>query len=96
MFVEVFPGGSGYGLSLATNKGQEAHLGRMTEEEREEFRASDSLEWKAMTSSGAVKVHPPSMGHELRRLFPNRVVSSRMVRRWKPQPGVHSRPKAKS
>eukprot|EP00959_Pyramimonas_sp_CCMP1952_P029689 623206-Pyramimonas_sp.AAC.1 len=36
------------------------------------------------------------MGHELRRLFPNRVVSSRMARRWKPQPGVHSRPKAKS
>eukprot|EP00959_Pyramimonas_sp_CCMP1952_P139387 2917116-Pyramimonas_sp.AAC.1 len=49
-----------------------------------------------MMGTKAVLVHPPEEGKRLRLQYPSRVVSSRMVRRCKPQEGACSRAKAKS
>ena len=57
---------------------------KLSPEEREEFKKSDATEWSAMTASNAVRVVPPEEAALVRRRDPSRILSSRMVRRWKP------------
>ena len=59
------------------------------------FEESDLKEWEAIHSSGAVRVLSSEESDRIRRLVPDRIMSSRMVRRWKPMPGVNQH-KAKS
>ena len=46
--------------------------------------------------SGAIRAIPPAKARILRETQPARIISSRMVRRWKPQEGTFAEPKSKS
>lgn len=74
----------------------EVHLKRLNPEELEKFRDSDEMEWRSILDSGSVKVLDEKESALCRSRFPGTVLSSRMVRRWKPQEGVFAAPKAKS
>eukprot|EP00971_Amphidinium_carterae_P351931 6492342-Amphidinium_carterae.1 len=74
---------------------------RASAEEKREFLkpgGSDESEWRGLlkTNPDAIRVHSGSDAASLRALWPGRIVPSRMVRRWKAQPGVNAPPKAKS
>ena len=77
----------------ASGRGSEVSYRQLAAEERSEFDAADLSEWNGILATGAVKVHVGKDAERIRRSHPDRIVTSRMVRRWKPQ---HSRPKAKS
>eukprot|EP00959_Pyramimonas_sp_CCMP1952_P040514 847230-Pyramimonas_sp.AAC.1 len=49
-----------------------------------------------MTQTKAVRVLSPSEAALIRREDPSRILSSRMVRRWKPQEGTEAKARAKS
>eukprot|EP00959_Pyramimonas_sp_CCMP1952_P129917 2716835-Pyramimonas_sp.AAC.1 len=68
----------------------------LTQEERAQFAESDTAEREAILSSGAVRVLSPDEARLARRRHPDRVLSSRMVRRFKPMEGVGAKAKAKS
>eukprot|EP00971_Amphidinium_carterae_P268459 5326029-Amphidinium_carterae.1 len=59
---------------------------------------SDESEWKGLlkTNPDAIRIHRGSDATALRNLWPDRIMPSRMVRRWKSQPGVNAPPKPKS
>eukprot|EP00971_Amphidinium_carterae_P338936 6476494-Amphidinium_carterae.2 len=59
---------------------------------------ADESEWKGLlkTNPDAIRIHRGSDAMALRSLWPDRIMPSRMVRRWKSQPGVNSPPKPKS
>ena len=58
-------------------------------EERLGFEASDQAEWNAICNQlGAVKIHQGLEAEKLRCKYPHRVITSRMIRRKKPTPGV--------
>ena len=78
------------------NKSGEVNYHRLTPEEKKSFDASDAKEWSSIVATKAVRVLPREQGDLIRVAHPERVVTSRMVRRWKPQPGLHSAPLAKS
>ena len=54
------------------------------------------MEWQAICKTKAVKVLGKETSQQVRAAYPNRIISSRMVRRWKPQEGTFAPPKAKS
>ena len=74
----------------------EVHPKHLSPDERADFAAADAAEWKAIVDSGSVKVLNPVAADTVRRERPDRVISSRMVRRRKPQEGTFQKPKAKS
>eukprot|EP00959_Pyramimonas_sp_CCMP1952_P260111 5438385-Pyramimonas_sp.AAC.1 len=49
-----------------------------------------------MMQSGGVRVIPPAQAAKIRQFQPDRIISSRMVRRWKPVEGTFTEPEAKS
>eukprot|EP00959_Pyramimonas_sp_CCMP1952_P341220 7148245-Pyramimonas_sp.AAC.1 len=49
-----------------------------------------------MANSGAVEIIAPREAGVIRRERPDRIITSRMVRRWKPVEGAFSEPTAKS
>ena len=55
---------------------------------RKLFDESDLLEWESVLKTKAVRVVIGEEASKLRRRYPDRILSSRMVRRRKPQPGV--------
>ena len=69
---------------------------QMTEEEIVKFQESDLKEWESLEKEfKAVKVWKGEEARKLRERYPDRIMSSRMVRRKKPMPGIHQY-KAKS
>ena len=74
----------------APTRGGEVSLKDLNAEERALFLASDKLEWEAILKTWAVHVLVGKEAEEARRAYPERVISSRMVRRKKPQPELHS------
>ena len=68
----------------------------LSPQERGQFQASDKKEWEAIEASGAVKVWRKTEADILRQHQPSRIITSRMVRRWKPVEGTSSAPLAKS
>ena len=71
-------------------------LKSLSPRERAPFDFSDAKEWGAILSSGAVRVVPASEAALIRRRCPDRILGSRMVRRFEPQEGIGSDPLAKS
>ncbi len=67
----------------------EVSLKVLSQQEREMFESADKLEWDAILSTGAVSVVSGREAEEARSKYPHRIISSRMVRRKKPQPGLH-------
>ncbi len=74
----------------------EVNVRKLGPEERAQFQEADAKEWKAILDSGAVEVLSAEDALVIRRRHPDRILSSRMVRRFKPQPGLETAPLAKS
>ena len=81
---------------VLTNRGSEISIKQLGSTERIEFDAADTKEWDTIVKTGAVEVLSPSEGNVIRRGTPERAITSRMVRRWKPAEGTGTRPIAKS
>lgn len=64
-------------------------------EELQRFHEADTNEWVSMVKSGFVRILSQE-SENCRRRYPDRVLSPRMVRRWKGQEGTFAPPKAKS
>ena len=69
-------------------KNGEFNMKTATAEEIKGFLLSDVAEWKAIEELGAVKVHHGLDAERIRKSHPHRVLSSRMIRRKKPMPGI--------
>ena len=59
-------------------------------EEKLGFDKADMGEWEALTDLKAVEVLSPAAASKVRKDFSERIISSRMIRRKKPMPGVGS------
>ena len=64
----------------------------LSEEEKSLFREADQKEWLAILNSKAVGVIGPKEAQQVRDTGPDRIITSRMVRRWKPSEGPQAAP----
>ena len=80
----------GWALLAAPKRGGEINLKDLSTEERKMFDEADKLEWQAILNTKAVHVIGKKEADKIRQRFPDRIISSRMVRRKKPQPELHS------
>ena len=76
--------------TFVAKRNDEISLKDLSQEEKKLFDASDALEWDAILKTKAVRVISGKEAERLRKQFPDRILSSRMVRRKKPQPELHS------
>ena len=83
------------GWCFVVGSGNEISLKDLNSEERLQFDKSDAAEWKAIVDTGAVLVLSPNESERVKKQMPQRIMTSRIVRRWKPQPGIGCK-KAKS
>ena len=74
-------------FSYVASRSDEVNLKRLSDAEKKLFEQSDVLEWQAILKTKAVHVIRGREAELMRRRYPERVLSSRMVRRKKPQPG---------
>ena len=72
----------------AKSRNSEFNMREATVEDRVGFRESDISEWENIKNMGAIKIHRGRESAELKQRFPHRVITSRMIRRKKPTPGV--------
>ena len=77
-------------LQLLAKRGDEINLRELCQAEKDLFEKSDEVEWKAILGTGAVKVITGQEAEKVRRAYPSRILSSRMVRRKKPLDKVGS------
>eukprot|EP00971_Amphidinium_carterae_P290235 5762779-Amphidinium_carterae.4 len=71
----------------------EVRLADLTEQQRKSFEGADMMEWEGIKK--VVIVHEGQAAKALRERWPERIISGRMVRRLKSQPGVGAEPKPK-
>ena len=76
--------------TLLAKRNDEISLKDLSMEERKLFEESDKIEWEAILKTKAVRVVTGAEAEKIRKLYPDRIMSSRMVRRKKPQPGLHA------
>ena len=76
--------------STDKKRNDEISLKDLNAAEKKLFEESDLLEWNAILQTKAVHVIYGEEAQKIRQQFPDRIVSSRMVRRKKPQPLLHS------
>jgi len=78
--------------SQASKQGQrqsvEVNVKNLPPEIQKRFGEADAKEWKAILESGAVRVLSVKEASLVRRRYADRIISSRMVRRLKPQEGL--------
>ena len=82
----AFDGGGEW--TWLAKRNDEVSLKELATEERKMFDASDLVEWKSIIDSGTVRVLTGAKASEARAMHPTRILSSRMVRRKKPMPGL--------
>ena len=70
--------------TLLANRSDEVDVRKLSREEQDMFNGSDQLEWESILKTKAVRVLTGKEASEARRRYPERVLSSRMVRRRKP------------
>eukprot|EP00435_Cladocopium_sp_Y103_P028304 s1227_g7.t1 len=80
------------GMNLAVKpvkaKNSEFDMKRATPEERKGFAEADKTEWESILGMKAVRLLSPDECKQVKRDFPHRIISSRMIRRKKPMPGL--------
>ena len=81
---------------FAASRGGEVRWSGLSPKEKEQFRAADEKEWTKILNSGAVRVIDKHRAQAIRQRFPDRVITSRLIRRWKPVEGTNAPPVAKS
>ena len=69
-------------------KNSEFCMKNASKEERKGFAESDKAEWKSIIGMNAVRILSKEEAKEVKEKFPHRIISSRMIRRKKPTPGV--------
>ena len=79
---------AGEAMVCVTSRGTEVRLRDLTPAEKELFSEADKEEWQAVLMSGGVKVISEEESSWIQRNFPDRIVDSRLVRRWEPLPGL--------
>ena len=88
VLVKIDPQTSFLAASPPKGKNGEFNMKEATQEERQGFGIADAAEWDAIVSMGAVKVHTGEQAKDIRKRWPYRIISSRMIRRKKPIPGI--------
>jgi hypothetical protein len=83
-------------VGATTSRGGEVKLSQLSAKQRTEFIHSDSVEWGTIVQTGAVKICSAERSRWARQVHGDRIMSSRMVRRYKPQEGTFADPIAKS
>ena len=73
---------------LLAKRNGETDVKKLPEAEKRMFEKSDLTEWESIVSTGAVTIHVGDVAAKLREEFSSRILSSRMVRRKKPTPGI--------
>ena len=76
-------------FSGVVGSNNEVHLSLLNDDEKEAFRTADHPEWDAIHGTGSVRVLSEKESKKVREIMPERILSSRMVRRWKPIAGVN-------
>ena len=74
-------------LAAITLTGRSAEVGSLNKlslQDRIAFAAADEKEWNAILDAGAVRILSPKESDEVRRSQPDRIITSRMIRRLKP------------
>ena len=104
---DLVDGEGTYWAALSTTSGNwavteaprngEISWSQMTPEEVVKFKESDLAEWRSLENEfKAVKVWKGKQAEELRRIYKNRIMTARVVRRKKPMPGLHQfKPKSR-
>ena len=82
--------------SSSSRRGAEVSLKQLFTEDRVKFAASGAKEWHTIINTGAARVLSHDESCLVRRRTPYSIISSRMVRRLRPQEGIGAPPKAKS
>ncbi|CAE7227094.1 unnamed protein product [Symbiodinium sp. CCMP2456] len=77
------------GWTLLANRNDEVDIKKLARDEQEMFLKSDAVEWEAILKTKAVRVATGAEAQRLRAKYPDRIVSSRMVRRKKPTGDLH-------
>ena len=97
-FEVGFIEGDVYSYVTKAEKGAAAEVDyrSLSAKDKVKFDESDRSEWEGIMASKATEVVSGPEADRIRKEHPERVVTSRMVRRWKKQEGVNSPPKAKS
>ena len=73
-----------FSWQFLAKRNDEVDLKDLCEKERKMFDESDALEWEAILKTKAVRVIYGKEAQQMREKYPDRIVSSRMVRRKKP------------
>ncbi len=87
-FLEISIQGQNLVASQANVKNSEFNMKQADHADILGFRSSDKAEWDAIVKLGAVKILSKSESASIRSQLPHRIITSRMVRRKKPTPGV--------
>ncbi len=64
-------------------------MSKLNDDEQEALRTADHSEWDAIHGTVSVRVLSEKEFKKVREAMPERILSSRMVRRWKPIAGVN-------
>ena len=72
----------------AKSKNSEFNMKLATPEERKGFEASDAQEWSAILEMQSVRVLSKEESQQVHANSPERIITSRMIRRKKPMPGL--------
>ena len=91
-FFHIEASEDGSFLAAAPNKAKnsEFNMKLASSAEKEGFKMSDADEWASILKLGAAKVLTFKESQAVRQQFPERIITSRMIRRKKPMPGVGS------
>ena len=76
-------------FSGVVGSSNEVQLSKLNDDEKEAFRTADHSEWDAIHGTGSVRVLSEKESKKVREAMPERILSSRMVRRWNPIAGVN-------
>lgn len=94
-FFEIKPDIQGKQLTVQQEssralRNSEFDMKLATPEEKLGFDESDKKEWDAIIGMKAVQVHVGAAARKIRDEQGHRIITSRMIRRKKPQPGLHN------
>ena len=84
------------GIIFSGKSAEVGSLAKMSLKDRVAFAISDEKEWNAILSAGAVRILSPPGSDVVRREIPRRIITSRMIRRWKPADSLSDPPIANS
>ncbi len=92
----IFSGIASQGSKQGQRQSVEVNVNNLPPEVQRRFGKADAKEWKAILESGAVRILSVKEASLVRRRYADRIISSRMMRRLKPQEGLGAEPLPKS